>query len=1127
MKTFEQLYPWFENGTLIATGLDGYPTYQEEPQFAIQLHINEILYDIQQKIVQHPGTPLSDIKLGFVFQRVNTCVEEVGNLNFVLAAKHREDYFCTFKPAHLFSFYIQLLPYKIKKQYVDEDAVFNLVQRIRQEQGLDDSDNYLPAWENPALTVKIGIDGYPYSPNEPYAAAHQAIEAAFAALGTDFYRYPEKIVQWLSDLPETECSHYYCALYLRDNYLRRFTFNPHNWISAILSEASRLALTGKDLYRATVSEVLTSDTGSATELIDMRYQWLAAPLDNVSEILLDGYPLTEADIATAIGQQHYKAILLEAATKSVRHDFSKQLKTFTAFNAILAAPAGEQTHVAVAACLHFLHLNRLGRIYNTWRYHVIAAAVTDTFLRKNLPFTEAQLIEICYVGNAICDNDFPFSYLISTIERYLKKHTAGAELSQVLLMLQKRSILGDKNQLKLAEILLKYNITTTDALENLWDFVETTDQWGEQVLQWLDAQAEEQKKNWQQLLKQCYLLGESNTTATEKFFAEVLPLGRLIGTSVVENQLSLWLAQVSTLRNSPKHGTEDSDYRWGNKLLAEKNIIVFRSLIWLIPKINTDTAPRLAHLVAKVAIRSFEKVPGVGPVAVKLGNGCIQTLAEMGPAGVAQLSGLKFRIKQSQTQQSIDRLIEKAAQQLNTAKEVLEDISVPDFNMVMGKLSEHLGEYQAVLDIKDSQKFGITWYNSEGKELKTVPAAVKTAFPDEYKSLQQIQKEAQPMLTAQKARFDSFYLAHRQWKYADFETRLLHHGLLSVLTQKLIWNFEKDKTVTPAFYIQDSWRTIDNQVFIPEADTLVSLWHPLDSPVAGVLAWRDFITGYEIVQPFKQAFREVYLVTDAEIYTHTYSNRFAAHIVRQHQVSTLAKTRGWSYQLLGAYDDGRSSEAATKNIPFYNLRAEFILLEAPNAGHDNFNDAGIWLHVATDRVQFLRNGQPLPLSEVPPPVFSEILREVDLFVGVGSIGNDPNWTDRGENPNWDTYWHTYSFGELSENAKTRKVILEKLLPKLKIAAQCTLQDKFLIVTGKLRKYKIHLGSGNILMEPNDQYLCIVPDTKAQQNATQKIYLPFEGDTILSIILSKAFLLANDDKITDTGITRQIGNQVLI
>ena len=34
-------------------------------------------------------------------------------------------------------------------------------------------------------------------------------------------------------------------------------------------------------------------------------------------------------------------------------------------------------------------------------------------------------------------------------------------------------------------------------------------------------------------------------------------------------------------------------------------------------------------------------------------------------------------------------------------------------------------------------------------------------------------------------------------------------------------------------------------------------------------------------------------------------------------------------------------------------------------------------------------------------------------------------------------------------------------------------------------------------------------------------LPFEGDHILSLILSKAFMLANDKKISDSTITSQI------
>ena len=79
----------------------------------------------------------------------------------------------------------------------------------------------------------------------------------------------------------------------------------------------------------------------------------------------------------------------------------------------------------------------------------------------------------------------------------------------------------------------------------------------------------------------------------------------------------------------------------------------------------------------------------------------------------------------------------------------------------------------------------------------------------------------------------------------------------------------------------------------------------------------------------------------------------------------------------------------------------------------------------------------------------------------------------------------------------------------------------MIVKGKLKTYKIHMGSGNILMEPDDRYLCIVPESRNVMKAGEKVFLPFEGDTILSIIISKAILLADDDKIKDETITRQI------
>jgi hypothetical protein len=148
------------------------------------------------------------------------------------------------------------------------------------------------------------------------------------------------------------------------------------------------------------------------------------------------------------------------------------------------------------------------------------------------------------------------------------------------------------------------------------------------------------------------------------------------------------------------------------------------------------------------------------------------------------------------------------------------------------------------------------------------------------------------------------------------------------------------------------------------------------------------------------------------------------------------------------------------------------------------------------------------------------MRDVDLFVGVASVGNDPNWSDGGPAGRHLDYWQSYSFGELSATAQTRRQVLENLLPRLKkIRDRCHCQERFLVVRGDIRTYKIHLGSGNILMEPNDQYLCIVK--APERSNSESVFLPFAGDKTLAVILSKAFLLAEDSKITDPTIVAQI------
>jgi hypothetical protein len=79
-------------------------------------------------------------------------------------------------------------------------------------------------------------------------------------------------------------------------------------------------------------------------------------------------------------------------------------------------------------------------------------------------------------------------------------------------------------------------------------------------------------------------------------------------------------------------------------------------------------------------------------------------------------------------------------------------------------------------------------------------------------------------------------------------------------------------------------------------------------------------------------------------------------------------------------------------------------------------------------------------------------------------------------------------------------LLARLLPRLAIADQCTIESRFLHVKDTRHSYRIHLGSGNAMITPGDRYLRIVPRRDAVADLG---YLPFEGDLTLSVIVISA------------------------
>ncbi|RRD89615.1 DUF4132 domain-containing protein [Conchiformibius steedae] len=798
-------------------------------------------------------------------------------------------------------------------------------------------------------------------------------------------------------------------------------------------------------------------------------------------------------------------------------------------------PPSEQVSLLVYCTQKMYHIN-------TWWYgRVPAYALILALLRKNLPVSSheaAWLLNTAFADEPEAEKVFKNKgkereksklavwtyYPLAALLKHIEKHIGTAtedELRDALQLARQRVSASDRSSSDKARLAQKLQQLLGDTVDKA-EFPENDD-FAQAHSEALAALPMQQQVCWHKIFT--HALGAKAGKPSAAFLKTMRTYMDELGEEVFKNQLLDWFHWMIKQKTRDSSEMTEREYYFSYGLpVAGANVPLVKGLVWGSALCADETM--LATLTA-LALRCYEKVPNLGvSTLTSIGNACLYALAESGLNGIKYLSRLLLRVKAANTRKTIDKYINEAAEQHGVSRQAIEDMAVEGFGLDENgaRMETFDSGHSCRLQITGVGKSSLEWLKADGSPQKTVPAAVKEQCAEQLKALKLLQKNLNTTLTAQRDRLDRMMRSEQRMAMAHFQQYYLAHGLMAWLARGLIWQFfqnENDTQGVAAFYADGEWVNHAGEMIDVSAYSQVMLWHPATAEPAEVLAWRNMLAEKQIRQPFKQAYREIYLITDAELKTRTYSNRFAAHILKQHQYMNLAKGRDWQGSLQGGWDGG-DHPIIRLALPEYGLHAEFwtegIYQE------DLMSESWIYLYVSTDQVRFYReseNNTPMNLIDVPVRAFSEVMRDVDLFVGVASVGNDPDWHDNGGLPQYRDYWQSYSFGDLGEVAKNRKAVLETLLPRLKIGKVAHIEGNFVMVQGKIRTYKIHIGSSNILMLPNDQYLCIVPD-RSKKDPTQGLFVPFEGDAMLSVVLSKAMLLADDTQITDPTIVSQIG-----
>ncbi len=352
-----------------------------------------------------------------------------------------------------------------------------------------------------------------------------------------------------------------------------------------------------------------------------------------------------------------------------------------------------------------------------------------------------------------------------------------------------------------------------------------------------------------------------------------------------------------------------------------------------------------------------------------------------------------------------------------------------------------------------------------GKPLKSLPAAHKKN--ETVLELQAAVKKLRDQHSRAKKSLEEAMIREDVFEHAEVGD-LISNPILGPLVSKLLWK---------------SGEGIDFFDRLPK--TPLTIAHPAGLLKSGRWSeYQKFAVEQQLVQPFKQIFRELYTLNADEKLDGMKSDRYSGYQVMPAKAMALLRTRGWTVDMESGLQKvfHKRKLIAKVSVPFEWLTPAEV--EPPTLEYAYF------INRAT--------GEMVPLAEVPETFFSEIMRDLDLMVSVAHAGGvDPEASH--------------------STVEMRAALISALIPLFKLK-NVRIEKSHAFITGKFGEYHVHLGSG-VCHKQAQGMLAILP---VHSQTRGRLFLPFaDDDPKTAEVITKILFLAEDEKIKDPGILEQI------
>ena len=365
--------------------------------------------------------------------------------------------------------------------------------------------------------------------------------------------------------------------------------------------------------------------------------------------------------------------------------------------------------------------------------------------------------------------------------------------------------------------------------------------------------------------------------------------------------------------------------------------------------------------------------------------------------------------------------------------------------------------------------------DEQGKAELEVTKGDKTlkSIPDKYKKNKEVEalKDNKTYLTKQYSRtrlsLEQAMLSQTLFTAAELAKILEHPVVKAMLSKLVLFNPE---TQASGFWQDGKLLSPEGTLTPLKATDKLLIAHP--SHLFYAVQWdlyQKYLFDKEIKQPFKQVFRELYIPTKDELETSNRSERYQGHQVQPQKTVALLRGRGWTVN----YEEGLQKVYHKEGFraTIY-AAADWYTpsdVEAPTLEYVVFYN--------------LKDGKEVPMKEINPVIFSEVMRDVDLVVSVAHVGGvDP---------------------EASHSTMQMRGALARESARLFKLQNVEVKERYILVKTEHGDYSLHLGSG--MISKSGLQINVVA---VQSQHRGRVFLPFvDDDPKTAEIISKMKLLA--------------------